>query len=224
MTSALALAAASLFLATAQPARAELAFESFPQFATAGTTALHGCSSCTGYGVLVASFTLGSAKTLDQALVLIDPLTDPNNNTFTVSIMADNGNDLPLGGDSSFAPLFFQDYTPPGSLTPEPGGTVLANMALPNWQLAAGKYWIRFAGYAMTLPIYSTATPQTSRVVGGQFFNGNGITRNAPDEAIGFSLNALPAAPVPEPGRLALLCTGLGWLARRRATRTARAA
>lgn len=214
---AVALAITAASLPAASFAQSVPVFESFPNFATAGATNLNSCSSCTGYGVLAASFTLTSDQVLDRAFVLINPLTDPANNSFTVSIIADNGSDLPLGGDSSFAPLYFMDYTLPTSLTPEPGGTVLAEMDLPDWNVGAGKYWIRFAGYSMTMPIYHTDDPAHSRVVGTQFFNGGGITRNAPDEAIGFSLNAVAA--VPEPATYAMLMAGLvgvGFVARRR--------
>jgi len=214
----LQLAAASAITAAAASAHAVVVFESFANFATAGTPDTgEFCSSCTGYGVLAASFTLTAAQTLDKAFVLIKPLADPQNNSLTVSIIPDNGNDLPLGGDSSFVLLHYLDYTLPTSLTPEPGNNLLAEMALPNWELAAGKYWIRFAGYAMTMPVFTTTTPEVSRVVGGQFFNGNGITFNPPNAAIGFSLNAV-TAPVPEPGSLALMLAGiasLGFIARR---------
>jgi hypothetical protein len=218
--------AAALSAAAALQAQAGVVFESFANYPTAGATALNGCSSCTGYGALAASFTLSADQTLNKAFVLINPLTDPANNSFTVSIFADGGNDLPLLAGADFStPLFFLNYTLHTSLTPEPGGTELAEMDLPNWNVTAGRYWIRFAGYSMTMPIYHTADPAHSRVVGTQLFGGAGITRNAADEAIGFSLNAVDQAPdpgnrVPEPasaGLVLVALAGLRWASRRRA-------
>ena len=218
--------AAALCAAAAMQAHAGVVFESFANYPAAGATPLNGCSSCTGYGALAASFTLSADQTLNKAFVLINPLTDPANNTFTVSIFADGGNDLPLLTGSDFStPLFFLNYTLPSSLAPEPGGNVLAEMDLPDWEVAAGKYWIRFAGYSMTMPIYTTADPAHSRVVGTQLFNGAGITRNTPNEAIGFSLNAVdqttgPSNGVPEPSSAVLVISalaGLRWASRQRA-------
>jgi len=212
--------AAALGAAAALQAHAGVVFQSFANYATAGASSINSCSSCTGYGALAASFTLSADQTLNKAFVLINPLADPANNSFTVSIFADSGNDLPsMTADGGFStPLFFLDYTLPTNLTVEPGGNVLAEMDLPDWDVAAGKYWIRFAGYAMTLPIYTTADPAHSRVVGAQLFNGAGITRNLPDEAIGFSLNGVdqdPGGPgngVPEPASAALVIAALAGL------------
>ena len=207
--------ALAISLASATAANAATVFESFPNFATAGFTALEACSSCGGAGGIYSSFSLATEQTLNKAFVLIAPFNDPNNASMRIMIFKDGGDDLPAlnGPHGSLLPaIFSQWFTEPTSMTPEPGGWSLAEFALPDWTVAAGKYWIQFDGYRATVPLYSTATPSHSRSIGTQFSNGDLITRNAPNEALGFSLNGLDvhSAGVPEPSTWALMLLGFG--------------
>lgn len=217
-------ASAAVFaLAMAEPAQASTVFESFPNFAVAGDSVIDVCTSCGGAGELFASFTLSSAQTLNKAFALVSSFS-PSGSLIpmTVSIFGDGGDDLPArtGTGAILNPLFYLTYTSPSSVTLDPfrtnGGMAnyVVEFSLPDWQVSAGKYWIRFAGPSNLMPLYNTATPSHSRVVGSDFFlEGRNITFNPPAYAIGFSLNGVDVAPpggVPEPASWAFMLAGFG--------------
>ena len=222
-----AMAATTIFAA---PARAAVVFESFANYANAGDTNIIQCSSCGGAGSLLASFSLSSQQTLNKAFVLV---TSNPTESMTVSIFNDGGNDLPTLNNTGgiLNPILFLTYTNPTSSVSVPGnvgngGNFLQEFALPDWQLAAGKYWIRFAGASNVLPNYATATPGNSRVIGTDFFlEGRPVVYNPADRAIGFSLNAVSVsvAAVPEPATWGMMLLGFGLVGstmrRRNATR-----
>ncbi len=208
---------------TAPMAQAAPVFQSFPNYASAGAPDVgFFCSSCTGYGAVIASFTLGSNETLDKSFLLASAAT-PNDALapWTVSIFNDGGNDLPAMNTQNgmLPPILYQTYSNPISVeltSTLPGSSYnnyLVELSLPNWQLNAGKYWVRFAGYGNLLPVYRTATPQHSRVVGNDLFL-DGRFPNAfagPNAAIGFSLNGIdPTGAVPEPATWAMFILGFG--------------
>jgi PEP-CTERM motif len=211
-------------LAIAPSVQAATVFESFPNYASAGATNLIACSSCGGAGAVIASFTLTANETLDKAFLLA-AATDANNAlaSWTVSIFNDGGNDLPaLNGQQNgmLPPILYQTFTGPSSvdLAPvqNPGSgynNYIVELGLPNWQLNAGKYWVRFAGYSTLLPIYQTATPLHSRVVGNDFLLDGRfpVAFAGPNGAIGFSLNGInPNGAVPEPATWAMMIAGFG--------------
>lgn len=220
MRSALAVSA----LALSGTAQATVAFESFPNFTAAGMPSGDFCSSCTGAGAVFASFTLATPQTLDKAFVVVSTLAGSSSqatNPMTISIFNDGGDDLPIrdGNGSILNPFLTTPYHTPANVTP--GGAridgmanYVAEFALPNWSLAQGKYWIRFAGSSNLLPLFSTSTPTNSRAVGTDFFlEGRAITFNPPDRAVGFSLNGLSASgpgAVPEPATWAMMVVGFG--------------
>lgn len=217
--------AAALAFATVGHAQASTVFESFPNFAIAGDPVIDSCSSCGGAGALFGSFTLSSAETLNKAFALVSSFTPAGaQNSMTISIFNDGGNDLPAtnGGGGIINPFLFLTYTDPTSVTLDPfrtsGGLTnyVAEFALPGWQLAAGKYWIRFAGSSNLMPLYSTTTPSHSRAIGTDFFLEGRIPGfNPPNYAIGFSLNGVDVTPpggVPEPASWALMILGFGFV------------
>ncbi|MBC2669554.1 PEPxxWA-CTERM sorting domain-containing protein [Novosphingobium piscinae] len=194
-------------------AQAATVFESFPNYAASGDTPLNFCSSCTGAGAIFVSFNLAAAQTLDKSFVLVSTLAsqaDQAANPMTISIFTDGGDDLPSGGSSGAIvnPFLSQGFTNPTSVVPGGARTdgyanYVAEFALPNWNLAAGKYWIRFAGFSNLIPLFPTATPANSRAVGTDFLlEGRAITLNPPALSAGFSLNGVSssvAGAVPEP-------------------------
>lgn len=210
-------------MAMSSTAHAAIVFESFPNYAAAGDTSIILCSSCTGAGAVFASFSLTAGQTLDKAFVLVTTLASQPaqaSNSMTIGIFNDGGDDLPIrnGSGAILNPFLSLGYTDPTSVTPGGARTdgyanYIAEFALPDWNLSAGKYWVRFAGFQNLLPLYTTATPSHSRAVGTDFLaEGRSITFNPADRAVGFSLNGVTVTPgaVPEPATWAMMIIGFG--------------
>lgn len=210
-------------MAMSGTAHAAIVFESFPNYAAAGDSNGDFCSSCTGAGAVFASFSLTAGQTLDKAFVVVStPATQPAqaSNPMTISIFNDGGDDLPIRNGSGLIldPFLSLGYTNPttvalGGARTNGFANYVAEFALPNWDLSAGKYWIRFAGFQNLVPLFTTATPSNSRAIGTDFFlEGRPVTLNTPNLALGFSLNGVNVTPgaVPEPATWAMMIIGFG--------------
>lgn len=154
------------------------------------------CSPC-GAGSLgfrvFASFTLAEAVTLNGGTFAILDHTLAGPDDISVSIW-----DLPFGRQLFGADFAESGYTQRGSAS-----TYFADVALPDWSLAPGTYWISLYGTNGNFLSWGT---DGSTGDDAQFFEGRLVSDR---RFVGFSLRGEPVAPVPLPGSGVLFCAGL---------------
>mgnify|MGYP003383363079 CR=1 FL=1 len=160
------------------------------------------CSPCDTGNLnfrMFASFTLGQSSTLQGGTFAVLDHTLGGSNDLNVSIW-----DAPRGNQ-----LFSRDFSASDYLQLGSESTHYAVMALPEWKLDAGAYWISLTGINGNFMSWGS----DKRRGDDSYFRPNGELAGN-QYYVGFSLDgkAKPPTAVPVPGTLGLLLAGLGAL------------